>query len=150
MKFLSSLILTLCCLSSYSQTTENDSIKKRAVTSIYEDAIFTKAPVMPKLKNGVSELEDTLTKILFDKIGSKPKSTNIYYFFEITRTGQLKNISINGGQRDYPMEKQIESALVNTSYMWEPAKQHNRPVNAMKLILFTVDNKRVTITDFDK
>jgi hypothetical protein len=109
------------------------------------DDIFFVTEEMPKLNISIDQLEDILNNSIDLNKYSRPDGNVIYVNFIINCKGEDFDYKIIRPV-DKGLEKQLLSIL-ETSMIWTPAKQRNKPVDFSKSFEIRLDGNRFNVLD---
>ncbi len=108
------------------------------------DKVFTKAPVMPEYKYGKAALEDTISHTLLER-RAHLKTASAKYIFKVNAVGAITNLKCIIWNGNSTLRKEFETALENTSYMWNPAQMNEKAVVAIKVINVVFEKDKLMI-----
>jgi hypothetical protein len=136
------LLVTLIPTSVFGQSeVKYDSTKHRIISQDCDDRIFTKVEVLPSLKKGIKNFEDTLTSCL-KSINAFKNGTHVTFKFLVTTSSHIYDIEREEGQTQN--ETIIKEILLACSFMWKTAIQNGRQVCALVRLEVEISNDKLT------
>lgn len=138
------ILIVLFPASAFAQSiAQYDSTALSIIHEDCEDKIFSKVEILPSLKKGITNFEDTLTYYLKSANAFK-NGTHITYKFLVTTSAHIFYIEKEDG--DFQYDPVIKKFLVSHSFMWKTAIQNGRKVCAFVRLEIEISNDQLQAT----
>jgi|GEM_PF-6518784 len=147
MKLISTLLLSCSITVAFSQLSLTDTLHKAPYGITDNYVTFAYVLQTPKYKNGINALADMLTDVWTKNRKTATYKTVIDYRLRITNTGAVDYVNLTVSQNNTGLDSLLRASLLQTSGMWEPARQDGMEVNAFKYLSIVIAHHKINIRE---
>jgi hypothetical protein len=119
-----------------------DSAEQRIIREDCDDKVFTKVEILPSLKKGIRNFEDTLT-VCLKSVNALKNGTQVTYKFLLTASSHIFDLEKETGE--VQNEAAVKAILLSHSFMWKTAIQNGRQVCAYVRLEIEISNDKLTV-----